>query len=69
MCDYCFVDCESAVGDITAGDFDKSDITGDYGTWNAYLGCGFLRRGNRCWLYDCCEAAAAAAATATTAAL
>ena len=39
-------------GHIIAGDFDKSDVTGDNGTWNSHLGCGFLQPGITCchWL-------------------
>ena len=33
-------------GDIVTCDFDKSDVTGDNGTWHTYLGRSFLQPGN-----------------------
>jgi len=39
---YFDVLCE---GDIIAGDFDESDVTGDHGTWHSHLGRSFLNPG------------------------
>jgi len=42
------VSCSVALceGDIVAGDFDESNVTGDHGTWHTHLGRSFLQSGN-----------------------